>query len=100
RDEGPDPGAVHWLPLRGACGANVLAACAAALVSGAPPAAIAGGFRDLRVPPHRFVEIARVDGVPVYDDSMAGTPAKARAALELFGDDSLTPVAGGRMLGA
>jgi UDP-N-acetylmuramoylalanine-D-glutamate ligase len=41
-----------------------------------------------------------VNGVPVYDDSMAGTPAKARAALELFPDLSITLVAGGRALGA
>src|SRR5207249_8330740 len=76
------------------------AACAAALAYGAQPDAIADGLRDVRIPPHRFVEIARVDGVPVYDDSMAGTPAKAQAALELFPDDSLTLVAGGRTLGA
>ncbi len=99
-DEEHDLGSVDGLPVRGACVANALAACAAALVSGASPAAIEGGLRDLRIPPHRFVEIARVDGVPVYDDSMAGTPTKARAALELFPDDSITLVAGGRMLGA
>ena len=100
QDEEHDLGSVDGLPVRGACVANALAACAAALVSGAPPAAIAGGLGDLRIPLHRLVEIARVDGVPVYDDSMAGTPAKARAALELFADDSITLVAGGRTLGA
>jgi len=100
QDEEHDLGSVDGLPVRGACVANALAACAAALVSGAPPAAIAGGLGDLRIPPHRLVEIARVNGVPVYDDSMAGTPAKARAALELFADDSITLVAGGRTLGA
>ena len=45
-------------------------------------------------------EIGRADGVPVYDDSMAGTPAKARAALELFPDDSIVLVAGGETMGA
>jgi len=88
------------LPLRGDCVANALAACTAALVAGVPPAVLADALRGIRMPPHRFVEIGRFDSVPVYDDSMAGTPAKARAALELFPDDSIVLVAGGETLGA
>ncbi len=86
---------VDSLPLRGSCVANALAACAAALAGGAPPGALGEGLQDVGMPPHRFVEVARSGGVPVYDDSMAGTPAKASAALELFSDESIVLVAGG-----
>jgi len=99
-DEEHDIVDVDSLPLRGSCVANALAACVAALGAGAAPAALGEGLRDVRIPPHRFVEIARAGGVPVYDDSMAGTPAKASAALELFLDDSIVLVAGGETHGA
>lgn len=88
------------LPVQGRCVGNVLAACAAALAAGAPPAALAEALGDATVPAHRFVEVARIGGVPVYDDSMAGTPAKATVALELFRDDSIVLVAGGETHGA
>lgn len=84
------------LPVHGRCVGNVLAACAAAVAAGAEPAGLADALRDATVPAHRFVEVARIGGVPVYDDSMAGTPAKATAALELFHDKSIVFVAGGQ----
>lgn len=83
------------LPLHGRCVGNVLAACVAALAAGVAPTALAEALADATVPAHRFVEVARVAGVPVYDDSMAGTPAKATAALELFRDNSIVLVSGG-----
>lgn len=86
---------VASLPVQGRCVANALAACAAALAAGAAPAALVGVLADATIPAHRFGEVGRIDSVPVYDDSMAGTPAKAAAALELFGDDSIVLVAGG-----
>ena len=89
--------ALEGLPVRGRAVASVLAACAGVLAAGVAPAALAAGARALVLPPHRHVEVGRVGGVPVYDDSMAGTPAKAAAALELFPDDSVVLVAGGRL---
>ena len=83
------------LPVQGRCVGNVLAACAAGLAVGATPASLAQALGGATVPAHRFVEVARIGGVPVYDDSMAGTPAKATAALELFRDDSIVLVVGG-----
>jgi UDP-N-acetylmuramoylalanine--D-glutamate ligase len=91
---------VTSLPLHGSCISNALAACAVALAAGAPPAALVDGLRNATVPAFRFIEVARIGGVPVYDDSMAGTPAKAVAALEGFPDDSIVLVAGGQTHGA
>lgn len=88
------------LPVQGRCVGNVLAACTAALAAGAAPAGLTEALGDATVPAHRFIEVARIGGVPVYDDSMAGTPAKATAALELFRDDSIVLVAGGETHGA
>ena len=59
------------------------------------PARLGDGLAALELPRHRLVEVARHGGVPVLDDSMAGTPAKAAAAIELFPDRSLVLVAGG-----
>lgn len=92
--------AIDALPVRGELVSNVLAACTAALAAGVPPEALAAGLESLTLPPHRLVEVARVGGVPVVDDSMAGTPAKAAAALELYADGSLVLVAGGELEGA
>ena len=99
-DEELEVAEVAALPVQGRCVANALAACVAALAAGAAPTALAEGLGDATVPAHRFVEVARIGGLPVYDDSMAGTPAKAAAALELFRDDSIVLVAGGETHGA
>ena len=86
---------VAALPVAGRLVANVLAACAAALCAGVPPEALPVGLAAVEPPPHRLREVARVAGVPVVDDGMAATPAKAVAALELFLDGSLVLLAGG-----
>jgi UDP-N-acetylmuramoylalanine--D-glutamate ligase len=92
--------AVDDLRLRGCAVGAALAALAAAAAAGAPVDAVGQALPGVTVPRHRFVEVARVGGVPVYDDSMAGTPAKAAAALELFRDGSIVLVAGGETTGA
>jgi len=87
------------LPLQGRLLTAALAAVAAALAAGAPPDALAEGLATLRTPSHRVVEVARHAGVPVVDASMAATPAKAEAALELYEDGAVVLVAGGEIEG-
>jgi UDP-N-acetylmuramoylalanine--D-glutamate ligase len=87
--------AVSELPVRGRPVSNALAACAASLAAGADVAALAGRLAELRLPPHRLVEVGRCRGVPVFDASMAATPAKGAAALEGFADSSVVLVVGG-----
>jgi UDP-N-acetylmuramoylalanine--D-glutamate ligase len=91
---------VASLPAQGRFVANLLAACVAAMAAGVPAAALAEGLRSATLPAFRHVEVARAGGVSVYDDSMAGTPAKAAAVLELFPDASVVLVAGGEVDGA
>ena len=50
---------------------NVLAACAAAYLAGAPAAAIAGGVKTFRAVEHRLEFVAEVGGVEFYNDSKA-----------------------------
>ena len=98
-DEELDLVDIESLPLRGSCVANALAACVAALIAGAQPDALGEALAGATVPAFRFVEVAKIDGVPVYDDSMAGTPAKAVAALDVFADESIVLVVGGETQG-
>jgi UDP-N-acetylmuramoylalanine--D-glutamate ligase len=100
REEERELGDLERLPVRGRLVTSALAAVAAALAVDAAPEALADGLESLTLPPHRLVEVARCGGVPVLDDSMAGTPAKAAAALELYPDDSIVLVAGGELEGA
>jgi UDP-N-acetylmuramoylalanine--D-glutamate ligase len=72
-----------------------LAACAAALACGAPPGALADGLRAAPPLPHRLRTAGTLGGVPVLDDTMAATPAKAAAALARHGDGAVVLVAGG-----
>jgi UDP-N-acetylmuramoylalanine--D-glutamate ligase len=88
------------LPVRGGPVVTVVAACAGALATGVSAEAVAAGLRQLTLPPHRVVEIGWVRGVPVVDASMAGTPAKAAAAVEPYADGSIVLVAGGAVAGA
>jgi UDP-N-acetylmuramoylalanine-D-glutamate ligase len=99
-DEERALGDVEQLPVRGRLLVSALAAVAAVLAVDAAPDALAHGLGSLTLPPHRFVEVARVAGVPVLDDSMAGTPTKAAAALDLYPDGSLVLVAGGELEGS
>jgi UDP-N-acetylmuramoylalanine--D-glutamate ligase len=88
-------GLADALPLRGRCLAAALAACAAARAAGASPQALVDGLAGAEVPSHRLLEVARIGDVPVFDDGMAATPAKAAAALETWHDRSVVLVAGG-----
>jgi UDP-N-acetylmuramoylalanine--D-glutamate ligase len=75
----------------------VLAAGAGVAAAGAPLAALEGAVAGLTPPPHRRQPLGSLGGATlVVDDGMAATPAKARAALAGFADNSVVLIAGGR----
>jgi UDP-N-acetylmuramoylalanine--D-glutamate ligase len=73
------------IPLRGEHNLeNVLAACAAAYLAGAGPAAIASGVKTFRGVEHRLEFVAEIAGVAFYNDSKATNVDAARKAVEAF----------------
>jgi UDP-N-acetylmuramoylalanine--D-glutamate ligase len=74
---------------------NVLAAVATAAAAGAPAAALGPAVRAARMPRGRAQPIGSLAGVPVIDDGMAATPAKASALLAQQPAGSVVLVAGG-----
>ena len=76
---------------------NVVAAAAIAAVAGASPAAVKGGIRFAATPPWRAQPQGSLDGVPVIDDGMAATPAKAAATLAAYPRGSVVLIAGGML---
>lgn len=63
---------------------NVLAACAAAFLVGAPMAAISAGVRTFPGVEHRLEFVADVAGVQFYNDSKATNVDAALKAIEAF----------------
>jgi len=63
---------------------NVLAACSAALLVGAPTEAIAAGVRSFPGVEHRLEFVADVAGVKFYNDSKATNVDAALKAIEAF----------------
>jgi UDP-N-acetylmuramoylalanine--D-glutamate ligase len=78
---------------------NVLAACAAAYLAGAVPAAIATGVKSFRGVEHRLEFVAEVSGVQYYNDSKATNVDAAVKALEAF-SGPLIVILGGRDKGS
>jgi UDP-N-acetylmuramoylalanine--D-glutamate ligase len=73
------------IPLRGEHNVeNVLAACAAAFLAGAGPAAIASGVKTFRGVEHRLEFVGEIAGVAFYNDSKATNVDAARKAIEAF----------------
>jgi UDP-N-acetylmuramoylalanine--D-glutamate ligase len=73
------------IPLRGEHNVeNVLAACAAAYLAGATPAAIAGGVKSFRGVEHRLEFVAEIAGVQFYNDSKATNVDAAVKAVQAF----------------
>jgi UDP-N-acetylmuramoylalanine--D-glutamate ligase len=88
------------IPLRGQHNVeNVLAACAAAYLAGAVPAAIAAGVKSFRGVEHRLEFVADVAGVQYYNDSKATNVDAAAKALEAF-PGPLLVILGGRDKGS
>ena len=88
-------GSLADLPLPQAHLTSVLAAVTVALAAGAPPSSLADGLRAARPLPYRAVEVATIGGVPVVDDGLAATPAKASATLAGYPRQSVVLIAGG-----
>jgi UDP-N-acetylmuramoylalanine--D-glutamate ligase len=63
---------------------NVLAACAAAFLVGAPMLSIAAGVRTFPGVEHRLEFVAKVQGVEFYNDSKATNVDAAVKAIEAF----------------
>jgi UDP-N-acetylmuramoylalanine--D-glutamate ligase len=74
---------------------NVLTAAAVGAAAGVSPAAIAAGIRSAIPPRWRVQRAGAIGSVPVVDDGMAATPAKATATLARFPAGSVVLVAGG-----
>ncbi|MGA7913953.1 MAG: UDP-N-acetylmuramoyl-L-alanine--D-glutamate ligase [Candidatus Acidiferrales bacterium] len=73
------------IPLRGEHNVeNVLAACAAAYLAGATPAAIASGVQSFRGVEHRLEFVAEIAGVQYYNDSKATNVDAAVKAVQAF----------------
>jgi UDP-N-acetylmuramoylalanine--D-glutamate ligase len=73
------------IPLRGDHnGENVLAACVAAYLAGATPAAIASGVKTFRGVEHRLEFVAEIAGVQFYNDSKATNVDAAVKAVQAF----------------
>jgi UDP-N-acetylmuramoylalanine--D-glutamate ligase len=73
------------IPLRGDHNLeNVLAACAAAFLAGAPASAIASGVKTFRAVEHRLEFVAQIGGVEFYNDSKATNVDAALKAVEAF----------------
>jgi len=88
------------IPLRGDHNLeNVLAACAAAYLAGADPAAIAAGVKSFRAVEHRLEFVAEIRGVSYYNDSKATNVDAALKAIEAF-PGSLFVILGGKDKGS
>lgn len=82
-------------PWAGALRRSVAIALAGALAAGASAEAAEAAVPSVVLPPHRAQVVGDVGGVPVVDDGMAATPAKAKATLEGFPDQSVVLIVGG-----
>jgi len=88
------------IPLRGEHNIeNVLAACAAAYLAGAEPAAIALGVKTFKGVEHRLEFVAEISGVRFYNDSKATNVDAALKAIEAF-DGPLVVILGGKDKGS
>ena len=78
---------------------NVLAACSAAFLAGASPAAIASGVKSFRAVEHRLEWVAEIAGVQFYNDSKATNVDAALKAIDAF-PGPLFVILGGRDKGS
>jgi UDP-N-acetylmuramoylalanine--D-glutamate ligase len=73
------------IPLRGDHNLeNVLAACAASYLAGAPASAIAAGVKTFQAVEHRLEFVARINNADYYNDSKATNVDATLKAIEAF----------------
>ncbi len=77
---------------------NVLAATAIALAGGADPAGLAGAIRNFEGLEHRLELVRELNGILYYNDSIATSPQRTRAALHAL-EAPIVLIAGGRAKG-
>jgi UDP-N-acetylmuramoylalanine--D-glutamate ligase len=88
------------IPLRGEHNVeNVLAACVAACLAGAEPAAVATGVKSFKGVEHRLEFVAEIGGVSFYNDSKATNVDAALKAVEAF-PGPLVVILGGKDKGS
>ena len=88
------------IPLRGEHNLeNVLAACAAAYLAGAPASAIASGVKTFKAVEHRLEFVARIGDVEFYNDSKATNVDATLKAIEAF-PGPLVVILGGKDKGS
>jgi UDP-N-acetylmuramoylalanine--D-glutamate ligase len=78
---------------------NVLAACTAAYLAGATPAAIASGVKTFQGVEHRLEFVAEIGGVKFYNDSKATNVDATQKAIEAF-PEPLIVILGGKDKGS
>jgi UDP-N-acetylmuramoylalanine--D-glutamate ligase len=89
-----DPSELH---IRGAHNvSNALAAAAAALAFGVPPAAVAEGLRSFEPIAHRLEPVGTVNGAEWFNDSKATNPDAVLKAVHAFEGRPLIVLLGGR----
>ncbi len=74
---------------------NVLAACAMAILAGAPPESLEASIRKFKGVEHRIEWVSELDGVQYFNDSKATNVDAAMKSLEAFPGNILL-IAGGR----
>ena len=74
---------------------NLVAAAAIAAAAGASPSEIVAGITNSSPLLYRGRPVGTLRGIPVVDDGMAATPAKTRALLTGYADQSIILIAGG-----
>ena len=96
KDREKDLFAVSAIALKGTHNLeNVLAACAMAILAGAPPDSLEDSIRKFKAVEHRIEWVCELDGVQYYNDSKATNVDAAIKALESF-TGNIILIAGGR----
>lgn len=74
---------------------NVLAAVTVGMLFGVPPDLIKKAVKEFKTLDHRLQYVGEKNGIRFYDDSLATIPEATINAMEAFGEDVETLIAGG-----
>lgn len=88
------------LSIRGAHNlSNVAAALTVIEAAGFDAVRAAAALRDFEPVPNRLEVVAEVDGITWVDDSYSSTPESVVAAIDVYSEDDLIVIVGGRFRG-